>query len=289
MAADKSPRSPSMSLPKALEKAMKIYAKERKNAVPLEVAAQDMGYSNANSGAALQALASLRYFGLLERPKTGYLAVSRDVEQYQFAPDEALKSQLRQKWMRMPAAFEAILQQFPEHMPSDANLRFSLISQGFGAATAVVFTEVFKESAAFADIYSDVSFASEKQGALAQAQSDQEEATLSSQANSAFPDRAKPMRTDTQLQPQHHRGDSQQAVRSNAPSMSVASASQLAAQPSFGDADQIPVRLSNGRKAWLIVPTPLYEHDKLRLKAQIDLLLTDELPDKQKGLRSSDE
>jgi hypothetical protein len=35
--------------------------------------------------------------------------------------------------------------------------------------------------------------------------------------------------------------------------------------------------LSEGRKAWLVIPTPFYEADKLRLKAQIDLLLTEDL------------
>ena len=274
MAADKSPRAPSISLPKALEKALKIYAKERKNSVPLEVAAQDMGYSNANSGAALQALASLRYFGLLERPKVGHLAVSRDVEQYQFAPEEVLKSQLRKKWMRTPAAFEAILQQFPEHMPSDGNLRFALINQGFGPATSVAFIEVFQESAAFAEIYSDTSRLLEKPDLVANAEPDQERIISSSPANSSFAVQAESGRIDAE--PQHHRRDIQQTVRSHAHATSVA---ELAAQSSFGDADQIPVRLSNGRKAWLIVPSPFYEHDKVRLKAQIDLLLTDELPE----------
>jgi hypothetical protein len=42
------------------------------------------------------------------------------------------------------------------------------------------------------------------------------------------------------------------------------------------EVDRIPVRLSKGRKAWLIIPTPFYEADKARLKAQIDFLLTEE-------------
>jgi hypothetical protein len=36
------------------------------------------------------------------------------------------------------------------------------------------------------------------------------------------------------------------------------------------------VLLPGGRKAWLIVPTPFYEADKARLKAQIDLLLAED-------------
>jgi hypothetical protein len=40
--------------------------------------------------------------------------------------------------------------------------------------------------------------------------------------------------------------------------------------------DKIPVRLSGGRRAWLIIPTPFFESDKARLKAQIDLLLSED-------------
>jgi hypothetical protein len=39
--------------------------------------------------------------------------------------------------------------------------------------------------------------------------------------------------------------------------------------------DQIPIRLSGGRKAWLNIPTPFYESDKARIKAQIDVLFAD--------------
>lgn len=42
-----------------------------------------------------------------------------------------------------------------------------------------------------------------------------------------------------------------------------------------GEVDRIPVRLDAKRRAWLEIPTPFYEEDKQRLKAQIDLLLTD--------------
>ena len=43
-----------------------------------------------------------------------------------------------------------------------------------------------------------------------------------------------------------------------------------------GELDRIPVRLPGGRRAWLSIPTPFYAADKERLKAQIDLLLTEE-------------
>jgi len=36
------------------------------------------------------------------------------------------------------------------------------------------------------------------------------------------------------------------------------------------------VRLAGGRRAWIEIPTPFYLSDKRRIKAQIDLLLTDD-------------
>ncbi|MEY4210523.1 MAG: hypothetical protein RLZ92_903, partial [Pseudomonadota bacterium] len=49
---------------------------------------------------------------------------------------------------------------------------------------------------------------------------------------------------------------------------------QLSSEPI--NIDKIPVRLFGGRRAWLHIPTPFYEADKSRLKAQIDLLITEE-------------
>ena len=42
------------------------------------------------------------------------------------------------------------------------------------------------------------------------------------------------------------------------------------------DCDRIPVWLRGGRRAWLVIPTPFFNADKARLKAQIDLLLTED-------------
>ncbi|MDQ2821218.1 MAG: hypothetical protein M3Y65_12625 [Pseudomonadota bacterium] len=76
----KSPRAPSMALNEALDRALKLYELERLHSSPVDVVATGIGYKSANSGSALSALASLRYFGLLERPKDGFLAVAKAVE-----------------------------------------------------------------------------------------------------------------------------------------------------------------------------------------------------------------
>jgi len=96
--------------------------------------------------AALSALASLRYFGLLEKPEDGKLAVSKDVENYQYAPDPKIKSELLLKWLRAPAIFADLLDRYPEGLPSDASLRFDLMNRGFspaaGDSTVSVFSQV---------------------------------------------------------------------------------------------------------------------------------------------------
>jgi hypothetical protein len=240
----KSPRAPSIPLEEALEKALRVYEKEKRYPAPTEVVAQDMGYKSANNGAALSALASLRYFGLLEKPEDGKLAVSKDVENYQYAPDPKIKSELLLKWLRTPAIFADLLDRYPGGLPSDANLRFDLINRGFSPAAGDSAVSVFRRSAEFAGYTPSW---------LPRNESNQGEQLT---------------------------GDAIILENGTSPVASrVVGASKPTMPSGFSvdDTDKIPVRLSEGRKAWLVIPTPFYEADKLRLKAQIDLLLTEDL------------
>jgi hypothetical protein len=236
----KSPRAPSIPLDEAIERAQKVYAKEARHPAPTEVIAQDMGYKSANNGAALSVLASMRYFGLLERPSEGKLAVSKDVETYLYAPDEEVKRNLRLKWLRAPNVFAELLDSFPGELPSDANIRFELIGRGFSAAASDALVAVFRRSAEFAGHGP----ASSPRGVgIEKADQDVPSAVSSSPSEDISPN-------------QHQ------------PTISIPFSND--------EVDRIPVRLSKGRKAWLIIPTPFYEADKARLKAQIDFLLTEE-------------
>ena len=40
--------------------------------------------------------------------------------------------------------------------------------------------------------------------------------------------------------------------------------------------DKIPIRLTGGRKAWLVIPHPFYEDDKKAIKSFVDVILADE-------------
>ena len=238
----KSPRAPSLALDEAIDRALKAYDRERVHPAPTEVVAQNIGYKGANNGAALGALASLRYFGLLARPKDGYLAVTKDVEAYKFAPDEQMRRSLLVGFLRRPVLYAELLEKYSSGLPSDANLRFELIQRGFAPQAAESALAAFRRSVEFVgDFELDTDAV----------------ATQSLEVDRGIPE---PDSTNA-------------AGRLAAPASPSAS---LVSSEEDAQLDRIPVRLPAGRRAWLLIPTPFYAADKDRLKAQIDLLLTDE-------------
>ncbi len=242
----KSPRAPSMALSEALDRALKVYDKERLHPAPIEVVANDIGYKNANSGAALSALASLRYFGLLERPKNGFLAVSKDVESFRFAPNEGQRQALLIQFLKQPALYAELLEKYASNLPSDASLKYELIQRGFIPAAADSTLVAFKQSMEFAGYY-------DLQNVVVDSAEDENASSFLLLSNL----------------------DEQVPLSATLPATSMVSAITA---PSIeeDDLDRIPVRLPGGRRAWLLIPAPFYSADKNRLKAQIDLLLADD-------------
>lgn len=239
----RSPRAPSIALDDAIDRVLKIYEKERRHPAPADVFAQNMGYKNANNGAALSALASLRYYGLADRVQEGLMAISKEVESYKFAPSDQMRSELVIKWLKTPPLFMELLTKYEGGLPSDATLKFDLIQRGFNPSAADACLSVFRRSVDYAHYYE---FQMENRSSVTEAEAAdeyiEEETTL------------------------HH--NIQQRRQENIP--------EEAASPVTPGTDRIPVRLAGGRKAWIEVPAPFYTTDKERLKAQIDLLLTDD-------------
>lgn len=246
----KSPRAPSIALDEALDRAFRIYDKERLHPAPSDVVAQHMGYKSANNGNALSALASLRYYGLLERPKEGLFAVTKDVEAYRFAPSDELKRSFLVRFLSSPPLFAELLDRYQSGLPSDGNMRYELIQRGFLPATAESVVGVFKKSVAFAGLF------------------DARAEVLSEPAEDEVADG---LSEDAAPPPAPPPAPSSQIIQA-APS---ATSPVHAALEEAGH-DRIPVRLTGGRRAWLVIPSVLYEADKQRLKAQIDLILTQE-------------
>jgi hypothetical protein len=255
LARKKSPRAPSISLDEALDRALKAYDKERLHPAPTEVVAQNLGYKSANNGAALSALASLRYYGLVERPKDGLLAITKDVESYKFSPNDEHKQSLLIDFLKKPAIFAELLVQYESGLPSDANIRYELIQRGFSPNTAESVVTIFRKSVDFAGFFSAP-------------QTISEEGVVSSEAQQGA---AKELHGTSPSQPQPLE---QSTVAARSPSIG-----STPMPVTTGEGDQIPIRLHGGRRAWLVIPAPFYEADKVRLKAQIDLLLTQDEED----------
>jgi hypothetical protein len=239
----KSPRAPTIALDEALDRTLKVYEKDRLHAIPTEIAAKHMGYTNANNGSALQCLASLRYYGMLERPRDGLVAVSKDVEAYKFAPTEALRKAFLRRFISNPPLFAELLDRSQGGMPSDESLKYELIQRGFIPGTAATVGSVFKRSVEFADALN----------------------------NEETP--APPVPPSVATQEPDQADDSPTASVAAKPQVPAAAFERGAAVEDT-EHDRIPVRLAGGRRAWIVVPALFYDRDKERLKAQIDLLLT---------------
>jgi len=238
----RSQRAPSIDLGEAVEKARALYAKQRLNAGPTEVVAQHMGYKNANNGAAVQVIASLRYYGLIERPQDGMLAVTKDVEEFQYVPSDQARQGILRRWLTAPPVFSQLLVKYEAGLPADQNLRFDLIQLGFSPNAAEALIPVFRRSVDYAGYFAH------------QPEVDGESVPGD-----------KPLAQEAAGSPAL-REPTQAPTRSNE-QLPIGSDSAL---------DQIPVRLPGGRRAWLAIPSPFFTADKVRLKAQIDLLLTDD-------------
>ena len=233
----KSPRAPSLPLAEAIDGALKIYSNDRRHPIPVDLAAQHLGYKNANNGSATKTIASIRYFGLLGRSQEGHLVVEKEVEDYNFAPDPQQKNRLLRKWLLTPPVFAEVLNKYSDALPSDAALKFDLIQRGFLPDAAEALIPVLKSSVDFARYY----------------------------------DRGNASEPAEQTGSQGGE-DPSQVDPSSIPSNSLPASSS-------SDIDRIPVRLSQGRRAYLEIPSPFFEADKQRLKSQIDLLITDDAGD----------
>jgi len=151
----KSPRAPSMSLEDSINRVKAIYDKERLQTVSLDVAAIDMGYKDAKSGASKQAIGALKAFGLLISPKPSHVSVDATVQTYNFTPDKNAKQKIIREWLESPTIYLAIISKYQQHLPSPAQLKFDLIDMGFSPKGADECLENFIKSVEFADYYSE--------------------------------------------------------------------------------------------------------------------------------------
>jgi hypothetical protein len=243
-----SPRAPTVALDEALTRTARMYKAEGRHPTPLSVALKHIGY-NSKNGAALQAIASLGYWGLIDRTRDGALVVSKAFEDLEFSPEEAQKRDLLIGFLRKPAVFASMLEKYQDRLPSDATIKYDLIQRGFSPSSADVCLSVFKSAVALAG-YFDKDNSSKFSDPIVEKE-DESERPASPPTPAITP--AQPL-GGLSIAPEH---------------IAAAITTHVAA-----NVDRILVRLAPGRTAWLEIPVPFYSADKKRLKMHIDLLLT---------------
>ncbi|MCE8023763.1 hypothetical protein [Billgrantia aerodenitrificans] len=249
----KSPRAPSIPLDDAIERAQKLYEKEKRHPAPVDAIAQHLGYKNATNGAAASVIATLKYYGLIQRDSEKMISVSNDLELYMFSPTEEMKRDYLVKWLKTPPVFSDLLEQYQDHLPSDGTLRFNLIKRGFFQEAADACIAVFRRSVDYARYYEHTQ---------------QDEVVGEESINQEVDETPPSEKSDITAEPQ--------TLSQARPVTPIATSAETYA---VHDIDRIPVRLTRGRKAWIEIPTPFFAADKERLKAQIDLLLSDDEDD----------
>lgn len=233
---------PSIDLQTALTKVLQVYEEEGKNSIRAEAVASRLGYSSMNNGAAQKAIATLRQYGLLDRPQVGHLAVNRSVEAYRYALDDNERASILRRWLQSSPAFAALLSKFPESLPSQDALKRTLIMDfDVNKDKVDAYLRVFLSSVQFAGFYSQTHVV--PQAAALTGTPGTTMVFMPPRPASATPPVAAPV-VASALDENHDAG-----------------------------LEKIPVRLGAGRRAYLLVPSDLYLADKERMKAQIDILL----------------
>lgn len=246
----RSPRAPLMSLKEAVDRAGKVYEKEGMHPASVDIVATHLGYKSADNGAAKRTLAALGYYGLLERPADGMLAVAKSFQEFTFAPSEELRAKISKQWLLTPSVFAELLEKFQDRLPSDASLKYELLQKGFNRDAADDCLAAFLESVQYVQSLTS-SFDVEAPKAAGEMTDAGAESVADQRVTDAITRRSE---SGTRMTP------------------TVATRDTVEDE----DSDRIPVRLAGGRRAWLVIPSPFYAADKSRLISQIQLLLADD-------------
>lgn len=153
----RSPSYPSFAVAKALENVAALYTQEKEYAAPLASALQAFGYSAKSSGGR-QALATMKYYGLIDVAGEGdgrrikvsevALKILRDPRE-----DQTEKRKLIRSVALTPAAHQALLGEYPLGLASDGTVLHFLHEQGFNETAARELLDEYKETASTIGLY----------------------------------------------------------------------------------------------------------------------------------------
>ena len=131
MAKVRSPNYPGLDLGAALEVVRPALKAENRNKMSRAVLAGHMGYGSLN-GRALGRIGAVRAFGLIDG-SGDELRISDDAVTALMSPDKAtiIYKDALERLALKPTLFQDIKKQFPTTLPSEQNLAFWLVQQGF--------------------------------------------------------------------------------------------------------------------------------------------------------------
>jgi len=126
----RSPRYPCISLREAVKNARALSEKEGRAFVAKEVAVNVWGYNKLH-GRSLTILASMAQYGLINY-QTGNVGISEDAFTIINAPRNSPERKAAlEKCSKLPAIFDELYQNYPDNLPSDESLKWTLKQRGF--------------------------------------------------------------------------------------------------------------------------------------------------------------
>ncbi|MBC7783002.1 MAG: hypothetical protein H7144_04110 [Burkholderiales bacterium] len=154
----RSPGYPSFSLQEAIRRAAALYKHDKRNPVPVAIAAEHWGYSPSSS-AVMLSVATLKKFGLLEEVGGGgsRLVKLTDLSLHILLGTEGsseYRKALQDAALR-PQVHAELWEQYGTELPSDANLKRTLvIEKSFNDAAASDLIREYRDTILFADMAS---------------------------------------------------------------------------------------------------------------------------------------
>lgn len=148
--ATRSPNYPQISFPDAVERIRRIYQKEHTHVTKDETFAKDLGYSGLN-GASAGIVSALRKYGLLEGVKDNSKVSNDAVAIIELPSDEPQRVQAIRRSAFRPALFSEFFEKYGNRLPSDSNLRYTLLQKKFHPRTADELIRSYRETLEFVE------------------------------------------------------------------------------------------------------------------------------------------
>jgi hypothetical protein len=153
----RSPAYPFISLPKAIGYARSLWDKQKRNLVPISVAAVDFGFTSA-TGPAGQIVSALTQFGLLEssgKKEQRKVKLSDHGFRILATPDqhsEAFMAMIKRSAL-LPTLYANLMTKYASGLPSDAALRHELeFDLKFNPGVIPEVVRAFRETVSFANL-----------------------------------------------------------------------------------------------------------------------------------------